>query len=261
MSEITIRRTIGESEARWHYLNLTDDNGESHGSEFPPPRTPLVIITENKKLKASIGSPNQIWGSLHTWYNEFEIQAGVQVKFTCSKGVPLIEGRVPVEIDIIKRADIDHTENPQAGDEIDYYAEISVQMEKDLEDYLVGNLGLIEPGLELYVDAEGCSGRQYVTPIGKIDLLCVSNGRITVVELKKGRSSDSVVGQISRYIGWAKENLANERTVNGIIIVHEFDEKLKYAVAAHDNLDLKYYRIQIEFISEDIAKERSGIEG
>ena len=69
-----------------------------------------------------------------------------------------------------------------------------------------------------------------------------------------------MVGQISRYIGWVKENIARRETVNGIIIVHEFDEKLKYAVAAHDNLDLKYYRIQIEFISEDIAKERSGFE-
>lgn len=32
--------------------------------------------------------------------------------------------------------------------------------------------------------------------------------------------------------------------------MHEFDPKLKYAVLAHEKLELKYYEIQIKFISE-----------
>ena len=32
--------------------------------------------------------------------------------------------------------------------------------------------------------------------------------------------------------------------------MHDFDPKLKYAVLAHENLELKYYEIQIRFISE-----------
>lgn len=122
-------------------------------------------------------------------------------------------------------------------------------MERDLENFLSKNLGLIEEGLKLYYE-EGQGGRQYPTDVGTIDLLCKNREDFVVVELKKGRCSDTVVGQISRYIGWVQKNLSNGCNVRGIIIVHDFDERLKYAVLAHSNLKLKYYEIQIKFISE-----------
>ncbi|MCS4541287.1 MAG: DUF91 domain-containing protein, partial [Euryarchaeota archaeon] len=61
-------------------------------------------------------------------------------------------------------------------------------------------------------------------------------------------SSNKVVGQISRYIGWVRRNLAQQgQRVRGVIIVNKFDKFLDSAVAAYDNLSLKYYKVKFEF--------------
>lgn len=139
-------------------------------------------------------------------------------------------------------------------------AEIPIEFEKHLEDFMESNLGLIEPGLKLYVDDDNNRGRQYPTDVGTIDLLCVKqNGDLIIIELKKGRGSDAVVGQISRYIGWVKENLADGKNVWGIIITHEYDDRLKYAVLANDKLRILYYKINMSFVSENELKSRESI--
>jgi len=74
-----------------------------------------------------------------------------------------------------------------------------------------------------------------------------------VIETKKGKESDKVVGQIQRYMGWIKRNLAkNGESVRGIIVVNEFDGKAKwldYAVSVNDNIQLKYY--EVKFVVRD----------
>ena len=89
------------------------------------------------------------------------------------------------------------------------------------------------------------SGRQYPTPIGNIDLLAVDKARkeFVIIELKKGRSSDVVIGQILRYMGWIKENLAKDHNVRGIIIVKERDKRLEYALKLMPNADLFKYNV------------------
>lgn len=70
-------------------------------------------------------------------------------------------------------------------------------MERYLEEFIEINFSKINFGakLELYQDEEN-NGRQYPTPIGNIDLLAINNEKkeFVVIELKKGRSSDVVVG-------------------------------------------------------------------
>jgi hypothetical protein len=57
---------------------------------------------------------------------------------------------------------------------------------------------------------------------------------LIVVELKRGRPSDKVVGQAARYIGYMRTYPAKPgQPVEGLIIIaHEADEPLRYAVAA-----------------------------
>jgi len=89
-------------------------------------------------------------------------------------------------------------------------------------------------------------GQQYVTPIGRIDILAKDKKgkEWLVIELKKGKNSDQVVGQILRYITWVKENEASDgELVKGIIITREHDEKLKYAVRAVADVDLMTYSV------------------
>jgi hypothetical protein len=110
--------------------------------------------------------------------------------------------------------------------------------ETNLEDFVIQQLDKIEAGLRL-------EGRQLSTPAGRLDLLCRDKmGNYVVVELKNTRSSDQVVGQISRYIGWAKEKYP-QHEVRGIIIVGQIDDALRYAIKAIPNIEAKEFVLSI----------------
>ncbi|MHA2069190.1 MAG: endonuclease NucS domain-containing protein, partial [Candidatus Thorarchaeota archaeon] len=103
-----------------------------------------------------------------------------------------------------------------------------------LEHFFAQNPQAIEDGL-IFID------KQVTTEVGRLDVLCEdSAGDLVVVELKKGRTSDKVVGQISRYIGWVKENLAERgQGVRGLILVGKKDKKLEFAAKAHPRIEVK----------------------
>lgn len=68
--------------------------------------------------------------------------------------------------------------------------------------------------------------------IGRTDLICRDeDGHYVVLELKAIHSSDNVVGQILRYIGYIRENWAAKegKDVKGIILTPSFDEQLRLA--------------------------------
>lgn len=52
-------------------------------------------------------------------------------------------------------------------------------------------------------ETHGWPGRQVFTPVNSIDLLGFESAarRWWVFKLKRGRSADAVVGQVSRYMG------------------------------------------------------------
>jgi restriction system protein len=122
-------------------------------------------------------------------------------------------------------------------------------LEKYLEDFIVGNWDKIDFGeeLTLFEDENGNKGQQYYTEeVGYIDILAKDKkGGYVVVELKKGRKNDEVVGQILRYIGWVRRNLAkNNEQVRGLVIVGERDTKLEHAVSEiSDKVSVKLYKV------------------
>jgi len=123
-------------------------------------------------------------------------------------------------------------------------------MEKHLEDFLVQNWVQTELGKEydIYEEEGECVGQQYQTDTGPLDILAISKDkrRLLVVELKKGRASDVVVGQILRYMGYVKEELAEkEQSVKGVIIALEDDQRIRRALAVVPTID--FYRYQINF--------------
>ena len=130
--------------------------------------------------------------------------------------------------------------------------EIVPSMERLVEDFLVSNLGHIEEGLELYQDENEIPGRQYSTDIGTIDLLCIDKDKkFVIIEIKKEKGSDKTIGQITRYMGWVKQRLANNQQVRGIVIVHEVDEKLEYSASVMSNVEIKYYKIDLKFVPKN----------
>ena len=79
-----------------------------------------------------------------------------------------------------------------------------------------------------------------------MDILAISKDGKTllVVELKKGRVSDNVVGQIQRYMGYVKEELAEPgQDVKGVIIALNEDLRLKRALSVTNNIEFYSYKV------------------
>jgi len=123
-------------------------------------------------------------------------------------------------------------------------------LEKHLEDFLVQNWKQTELGkqYDIYEEDGELVGQQYPSDTGPIDVLAISKDRkeLLVVELKRGRVSDSVVGQVQRYMGYVQEELAEEnQTVKGAIIALEDDIRIKRALSVAKNIE--FYRYQVSF--------------
>ena len=123
--------------------------------------------------------------------------------------------------------------------------------ERDLQNYLVQNLGLLEPGLKLYEDEDGeFTGVEFPAGQRYIDILAVgTDGAYVVIETKVSRAYDRVVGQILRYMGWVKENLAGEAPVRGIVVASEISEDLILATSSVENIRLVEYEISFSLKS------------
>lgn len=122
-------------------------------------------------------------------------------------------------------------------------------LEKHLEDFLIANWTQTPLGknYDIYQEEENF-GRQFPTDTGPIDILAVSKDKqeVLVVELKKGRASDAVVGQIQRYMGYITEEIAEEnQCVRGVIIALEDDLRIRRALKVAPNID--FYRYEVKF--------------
>ena len=123
-------------------------------------------------------------------------------------------------------------------------------LEKHLEDFLVKNWRQTDLGREFDIFEEDGElvGQQYQSDTGPMDILAIKKDKsqLLVVELKKGRASDVVVGQVLRYMGYVKQELAEStQSVKGVIIALEDDVKIRRALAMTP--DISFYRYEISF--------------
>ena len=66
---------------------------------------------------------------------------------------------------------------------------------------------------------------------------------------KGGFCTRTDVGQIMRYMGKVRENLASDtQSVKGCIVALENDEKLRASLRVIDNLDFYRYRVDFKFL-------------
>jgi restriction system protein len=125
-------------------------------------------------------------------------------------------------------------------------------MEEHLEHFLVKNWAQTELGKEYDIyEEDGEIALQYQTDTGPLDILAISKDkkRLLVVELKKGRASDAVVGQTLRYMGFVQEVLAEEdQAVHGIIIALEDDQRIRRALAMVSNVRFCRYQVSFKLI-------------
>ena len=125
---------------------------------------------------------------------------------------------------------------------------IAFALEKHLEEFLIHNWKQTELGKEYDLE-----GQQYPVDTGRIDILAISKDKkiLLVIELKKGRASDSVVGQILRYMGYVQEELAeNHQKVKGIIIAHEDDPRIRRALSVTTNIEFYKYKVSFKLTKD-----------
>jgi restriction system protein len=123
-------------------------------------------------------------------------------------------------------------------------------LERHLEDFLVANWGQTPLAINYDIyEVDGITvGQQYPTDTGPIDILAISKDKLEllVIELKRGRASDSVVGQVQRYMGSVLELLAeSNQKVSGLIIALDDDLKIRRALSVAPNIS--FYRYEINF--------------
>ncbi len=125
----------------------------------------------------------------------------------------------------------------------------SFALEEHLEEFLVKNWPHTELGKDYDIfEQDGEKAQQYQTDTGPLDILAISKDkkRLLVVELKKGRASDAVVGQTLRYMGFVQDELAEEgQTVLGVIVAHEDDKRIRRALVMTPSI--AFYRYQVSF--------------
>jgi restriction system protein len=124
-------------------------------------------------------------------------------------------------------------------------------LELHLEEFLIQNWRSTELGrhYDIFEEEGEMVGQQYPSDTGPIDILAIRKDKkeILVIELKKGRVSDVVVGQVQRYMGYVKEELAEaNQTVKGVIIAFEDDIRIKRALAVAANIDFYTYKVQFK---------------
>ena len=129
-------------------------------------------------------------------------------------------------------------------------------LEQHLEDFLVENWAQTELGrnYEIYEEDGEFVGQQYPSDTGPIDILAISKDKkeLLVVELKKGRASDVVVGQIQRYMGYVLDELAEpDQTVKGAIIALEDNLRIRRALKVTQGITFYRYQINFTLIKED----------
>lgn len=145
-----------------------------------------------------------------------------------------------------------------APDEEELEQQSLFALESHLEEFIDENWSRIDWGgenLRLYQDGDQ-TGRPFPADTWSIDFLAIDNetGDWVVIELKRGQSSDATIGQVLRYIGWVRENMAEEgQSVRGIIVANEVDDALRYAARTQPNVDLKTYSVSFQLQSVEKA--------
>ena len=129
----------------------------------------------------------------------------------------------------------------------------SFLFEKHLEDFLEKNWRNLPIGNQYDIFEENGEQveQQFRTGTGPIDILGLNKDKsnFRVLELKRDRASDVVVGQTLHYMGWVQEHLClTARSVNGCVIAHTQDERLQYALNQLPTIHFIKYEIDFRLV-------------
>ncbi|NLG83529.1 MAG: DUF1016 domain-containing protein [Firmicutes bacterium] len=132
------------------------------------------------------------------------------------------------------------------------------RLERHLHEFLLDNWERTELGREWEIYREPGdeeAGFEYPPDVGRIDILARHKSRPAwlVVELKRGQTTDQVIGQVLRYMGWVKRHLASpDEEIKGLIISAEADKNLQYALAVFPPGQIGVMRYRVQFFLDPV---------
>lgn len=184
------------------------------------------------------------------WYPTVIPRSATSISLQCAGSTGTVS-EIPNQANEIEKLIADgQSQVSVAVTDADIEDPVAFAMEEHLEEFLIENWGQTELGKTFTVFQEegGLTGKQYPTDTGPMDILAVSkdNKRLLVIELKRGRASDKVVGQILRYMGYVKDEVAEpDQTVEGMIIALKDDKKLRRAITMVPCIS--FFRYEVDF--------------
>jgi hypothetical protein len=139
------------------------------------------------------------------------------------------------------------------SDHSNFNTQSSFALEKHLESFIIKNWAstILNKQYDIYKENNKLAV-QYSTRSGPLDILAISKDKkeFLVIELKKGRASDEVLGQLQRYMGHIKNNTAkNNESVSGLIIALDDDKNLKDALSVTNNIKFMKYKISFDLVN------------
>ena len=92
---------------------------------------------------------------------------------------------------------------------------------------------------------EGKYGRQFIIPIGRLDLLCEgTEGNLYIIELKKDSGYDDAYQQTVNYLNWFEKHFPDrKKNVYGIICLNSPSQELVKKVRGDKRIRLFEYQI------------------
>jgi len=193
------------------------DRGESFGSRYAKVNEVLLQLRDALDI--------DLWTLDYLWWHLDQLEAGA------------VGGGNPDDIEAV--LSLDEEEHKQR-----------FGLERHLHEFLRDNWEHTELGREWSIYQEPGDeevGYEYPCDVGRIDLLAKhrTEPHWLVVELKRNQTSDQTIGQLLRYIGWVKQHLAEDGDqVYGMIICHEIDDALQYALSTVQNVELRLYEVE-----------------
>ena len=224
---VEIQKNLGKSEVEHNLLLFRAENADL----LPNPNERVTIIDEEgREYVSKIYSKGCRIDGLRELYTNNQVEKG-----------DLITIELDEDHKDVIRVSFDKFENLE-GVKV-------TPLENTIRDLVAKNLSALGQKLELV-------GTEYpVNDQCRIDILCQkANSDYVVIELKKDSSNDKTVGQISRYMGWVKENLAPTKNVTGIILTgrpkegDKGDRNLQYAVSTQQDVTLRYYDLTLKIV-------------
>lgn len=119
-------------------------------------------------------------------------------------------------------------------------------LENELTARIESDMSVFGMNLKEY-KRKGEYGRQYIIPVGRLDLLCEDNqGNLYVVELKKDSGYDDAYEQTVQYLEWfEKSEKFKGKKVYGIICLNNLTKE--FILRGHNDKRMRLFEYQISY--------------